>query len=80
MSSPSASSVDPVNAEKAWATTVNKVSNAIAALRMTYVRGFDGSNASCAVATGFIVNKEKGTDVIVDHAIAKHRCGPPRCY
>lgn len=58
-----------------WERMLERVLPAIVVIRVNYVRPFDGDQAGSAMATGFVVDFERGIVVTNRHVIG---CGPVR--
>eukprot|EP01134_Creolimax_fragrantissima_P002521 CFRG2521T1 len=52
-----------------WTATVDKIVPAVVALKVTSVRAIDTNAAVCSVATGFVVDKERGILLTNRHVI-----------
>ena len=66
-------SVAPARARSAWEETIERVSRGVVALRVTGTRAFDTEPAGVAVATGFVVDAERGLILTNRHVV---RPGP----
>lgn len=55
--------------ENRWSNVINVASKAVVALRLSNVRSFDSSFASCSQATGFVVDKELGLILTNRHVV-----------
>lgn len=58
-----------VSEEVRWSNVIKVASKAVVALRLSNVRSFDGSFASCSQATGFVVDKELGLVLTNRHVV-----------
>jgi len=63
----------PASARDAWETTIERVSRGVVALRVTGTRAFDTEAPGVAVATGFVVDAERGLILTNRHVV---RPGP----
>jgi pro-apoptotic serine protease NMA111 len=63
----------PAPARDAWETTIDRVSRGVVALRVTGTRAFDTEPPGVAVATGFVVDAERGLILTNRHVV---RPGP----
>jgi S1-C subfamily serine protease len=63
----------PVLARDAWEATIERVSRGVVALRVTGTRAFDTELPGVAVATGFVVDAERGLILTNRHVV---RPGP----
>ena len=54
---------------KMWEQTLKKITPAIVALRCNSTRAFDGENSNSTVATGFVVDKERGYILTNRHVV-----------
>ncbi len=60
---------------KRWMQSLEKCIRAIVSIRLLSVRAFDGNGASFSVATGFVVDKERGIILTNRHVVTP---GPVR--
>ena len=58
-----------------WETTLKNVSRSIVSLRVNYVRSFDGEGPDYSLATGFIVDADRGIILTNRHVVT---AGPVR--
>ena len=59
----------PPAAPPSWSTTLDRITPAVVAIRVSSPRAFDGSAASTSVATGFVVDAELGLILTNRHVI-----------
>ena len=62
-------------ASEKWESTLKKVSKSIVSLRVNYTRSFDGEGPDYSLATGFIVDAERGIILTNRHVVT---AGPVR--
>jgi len=65
----------PARAREAWEETIERVAQGVVALRVTGTRAFDTEPPGVAVATGFVVDAERGLILTNRHVV---RPGPVR--
>ena len=62
-------SVAPARAADPWEATIDRVSRAVVAIRVSAVRAFDTEGPSTSVATGFVVDAERGLILTNRHVV-----------
>ncbi len=59
----------PARAADSWEATIERVSQGVVALRVSATRAFDTENASVTLATGFVVDGERGLILTNRHVV-----------
>jgi len=59
----------PARAADPWEATIERVSRSVVAIRVSAVRAFDTESPSTAVATGFVVDAERGLILTNRHVV-----------
>ncbi|KAH9186580.1 hypothetical protein AeNC1_011447 [Aphanomyces euteiches] len=64
-----ASSTSSTKAAEVWLASLDQAMRAIVTIRIMKVRSFDDEKAACTVATGFVVDKERGLILTNRHVV-----------